>query len=83
MVRAIWMCMCKNQGNLKGESVVAAILPSRMEVSYCTSGFFVAKPPNNFVKRGLPFPRELKSHMHTGYRAVNHMVLILCADCDE
>ena len=29
-----------NQGNLKGESVVAAILPSRMEVSYCTSGFF-------------------------------------------
>ena len=30
----------KNQGNLKGESVVAAILPPRMEVSYCTSGFF-------------------------------------------
>ena len=29
-----------NQGNLKGESVVAAILPSRMEVSYCTSRFF-------------------------------------------
>ena len=28
------------QGNLKGESVVAAILPSRMETSYCTSGFF-------------------------------------------
>ena len=26
--------------NLKGKSVVAAILPSRMEVSYCTSGFF-------------------------------------------
>ena len=24
---------------LKGESVVAAILPSHMEVSYCTSGF--------------------------------------------
>ena len=35
-----------HQGNLKGESVVAAILPSpsRMEVSYSTSGFFVAKP---------------------------------------
>ena len=33
-----------NQGNLNGESVVAAILPSRMDVSYCTSGFFVAKP---------------------------------------
>ena len=29
-----------NQGNLKGESVVAAILPSRMEVGYCTFGFF-------------------------------------------
>ena len=29
-----------NQGNLKEESVVAAILPSRMEVSYCTSVFF-------------------------------------------
>ena len=28
------------QGNLKGESVVAAILPSLMEVSYCTAGFF-------------------------------------------
>ena len=32
------------QGNLKRESVVAAILSSRKEVSYCTSGFFVAKP---------------------------------------
>ena len=29
-----------DQGNLKGESVLAAILPSHMEVSYCTSGFF-------------------------------------------
>ena len=29
-----------NQGSLKGESVVAAILSSRMEQSYCTSGFF-------------------------------------------
>ena len=28
------------QGNLIGESVVAAILPSRMAASYCTSGFF-------------------------------------------
>ena len=27
------------QGNLKWESVVAAILPSGMEASYCTSGF--------------------------------------------
>ena len=28
------------QRNLKGESVVAAILPSYMEASYCTFGFF-------------------------------------------
>ena len=28
-----------NQRNLKGESVVAAILPSHMEVSYCTTRF--------------------------------------------
>ena len=28
---------------VKRESVVVAILPSCMEVSYCTSGFFVAK----------------------------------------
>ena len=33
-----------DQGNLKGESVVVAILPSRMEVSYCSSAFFVAIP---------------------------------------
>ena len=29
-----------HQGNSKGESVVAAILPSRVEASYCTSRFF-------------------------------------------
>ena len=38
-------CACSQgfwtyQGSLKGESVVAAILSSRMEQSYCTSGFF-------------------------------------------
>ena len=32
-----------NQGNLKEESVVAAILSSRMEASYCTTGFFRSK----------------------------------------
>ena len=32
--------MCCIQGSLKGESVVVAILSSRMEQSYCTSGFF-------------------------------------------
>ena len=36
------------QETLKGESVVAAILLSRMEVSYCTLGFFVAKPAKPF-----------------------------------
>ena len=37
-----------DQGNFKGESVVAAILPSCMEVSYFTSGFFVANPAKQF-----------------------------------
>ena len=46
-----------DQGNLKGESVVAAILPSCMVVSYCTSEC----PPSNFVKHELPFPRGPKS----------------------
>ena len=32
--------LCYQQGSLKGESVVAAILSSRMEQSYCTSGVF-------------------------------------------
>ena len=32
--------MSTTQGNLKGESVVAAILRSCMKVSYCTSGSF-------------------------------------------
>ena len=41
---------------------MAAILPSRMEVSCCTSGFFSKlSPPSNFViKRELPFPSRLK-----------------------
>ena len=48
------LSMCKlitlniNQGNLKGEFVVAAILPSPMEVSSCTPGFFVANPIKQF-----------------------------------
>ena len=37
-----------HQGNLNGESVVAANLSSHMEVSYCTSGFFIAKPAKQF-----------------------------------
>ena len=41
---------------LKGESVVVAILPLCMEVSYCTSGFFIAKPAKQFYKREWPFP---------------------------
>ena len=32
--------ICTQHGNSKGESVVAAILLSRMEVNYCTSGYF-------------------------------------------
>ena len=42
--RAPTLWVCSNQGNLKGESVVAAILESCMEQKYCTSGFFVSKP---------------------------------------
>ena len=39
------------QGNLKGESVVAAILLSGMEASYCPSRFFfVAKLAKQFRK---------------------------------
>ena len=44
------------QGNLKGESVVAAILSSSMEASYCTSGFFVAKSANQFRLAWVAFP---------------------------
>ena len=28
------------------------------------------RPPTDFVKRELPFPHGLKSHMHIGYCAV-------------
>ena len=37
-------CRVSLTRNLKGESVVVAILPSLVRVSYCTSGFFRAKP---------------------------------------
>ena len=44
-IERLWQEYCNyeqvgTQGNLKGESVVAGILPSHMEESYCTSGFF-------------------------------------------
>ena len=32
--------LCYYQGNLKGESVVAVILPSHINVSYCSGRFF-------------------------------------------
>ena len=72
------------QWNLKGESIVAAILPLRMEVSHCSSGFFLQlSPPNNSVKCELPFPRGLRSPTHIGYCAANHKVVMMCADCSE
>ena len=43
------------QGNLKGESVVVAILLSRMEVSYCTSGFFCSQACQVIGKYGSPW----------------------------
>ena len=36
----LWCIIAPVQGNLKEESVVAAILLSRMEASYRTAGFF-------------------------------------------
>ena len=53
MLGGVEMCVLlqfvgKYQGYLKGESVVVAILPSRMEASYCTSVFFVAKAAQQF-----------------------------------
>ena len=70
-------------GNLKGESAVVVILSSRMEASYCTSGFF--RSPSNFVKHELPLPHGLtcKSCTHTHYRTVNHAVTIMCIDRAE
>ena len=60
---------------------MAAILPPRMDASYCTSGFFRSQsPPINFVKRELPFRHGLKSRTHIDYPVVNHAVAIICAD---
>ena len=49
-VSSLW---CFFQGSLKGESVVAAILSSRMEQSYCTSGFFRFQA--RFLTSSAPF----------------------------
>ena len=43
----------------KGESVVAAILPSRTVTS-----FFIIAKPSNYVKCELHFPHGLKSRTH-------------------
>ena len=46
--------------------------------------FFVAiSPPSSFVKCELPFLRGLESCKHICHRTVNHMVMIMCADCAE
>ena len=58
---------------------MAAILLSRMEVSYCTFGFF-RSPPSNFDKLELPFQRGLKSPTQIDYRAGNRPVMIMCPD---
>ena len=56
--------------NLKGESALAAILPSHMVVSYYTFGFFfVAKPAN--LRGVLSFLSGLSSHTYLGYCTVN------------
>ena len=47
----------QSQGNLRGESVAAAILVSHMEQSYCISGFFLYLSQPS--KHELPFPHGL------------------------
>ena len=66
----------------KRGSVMAAIVPSRMEVSYYYFFRIYLSPPN-FVKRELPFPHGLKSRTHIGYLAVDHAVTVMCADRAE
>ena len=73
--------MLKTQGNLKGESVVAAILPSRMVVHYCTSGFFRSEARQASVS--CLSCVVFKSRTHNDYRMVNHTVTIMCTDCAE
>ena len=71
----------RDQGNLKGESVVAAILPSCImyggELLYLRIFSYVSLPSNS-IKRELPFTRGLTSCTHVGYHAVNHTVTIMC-----
>ena len=56
--------MCMHQGNLRGESVVAAILASHMKQSYFTSAFFLSKPAKQAL---VAFPAWTKSRVHIGY----------------
>ena len=59
-----------------GESVAAAILLSRMEQSYYTSGFFVSKP---VMQAWVAFLTWTKSRVHVGYLAVNHVTIMRAA----
>ena len=54
-------------------------------VSYCTIGFFVAKPTKQFHSVCVVFLAwTYTSHMHLGYRVVtNHAAMIICGDCTE
>ena len=60
---------------------MAAILLSRMEVCYCTSGFFRSYAHQAISFGELPFPRELRSRTHVDYCVLNHAVTIMCAEC--
>ena len=56
---------------------MAAILSSLMEVSYCTSGFFVITPAKQCRSVSvLPFLHGLESCIHLDYRAVNTRQMI-------
>ena len=59
-----------NQGSLKGESVVAAILSSRMEQSYCTSGFFRFQA--RFLTSSAPM-LTITHHLHTLFHPTRNL----------
>ena len=68
------MDMCQYQGYSRGKFVAAAILPLRIEQSYCTSNYFFVSKPANQVE--LPFPCG-QNHARIGCHGVNHAVTII------
>ena len=69
--------------NLKGESVVVAILPPCMEASIVPPDFFVVKSAKWFCSVWVAFPVWTQITHTYWHRAVNHSVTIMCADCTK